>query len=140
MDKLLFILLGMVAWQLITFVVLIISDENEEAIMRTGCGLPLLIINVVMFVLRFIRRLHIRKNYIVAHIYNEKGSDGKPVFISNVRVKKNTLYKYYTKGENQYYIEQFTPQGKCIENQDNIKKVRKNGWFCQEWINNNLVK
>jgi hypothetical protein len=140
MSSILLILLGMIIWQSIAFIALCLSGEDEDTTMRVGCGIPLLIFNGVMFILKIIRRTYIRKNYVMVHIWNEKGSDNKPLFLSNVRVKKNELHKYYTRGENKYYIEEWKPEWKSIENSENIKRVRKNGWFCQDWVNSNLVK
>lgn len=140
MDKLLFILLGMVIWQAITLIVLFVSNENDEATIYTGCGLPLLIFNLIILALKFIRRIYIRRNYFMAIVWNEKGSDGKPLSLGRVRVKKGTINKYYAKGENKYYLEEFNPTWKSYENEENIKHVRKNGWYCQEWVDENLVK
>ncbi|MDF2879459.1 MAG: hypothetical protein K0R54_16 [Clostridiaceae bacterium] len=140
MEKFLYVLLGITIWQLITFVVLIVTNEDDDKTIITGCGLPLIIFNSGIFVLKFIRKIYIRKYYVLAHIRNEKGADGKEVFINNVRVRRNQLQNYYTKGENKYYIEQFESENNSIEYHENIKKVIDNGWYCQEWINKNLVK
>jgi hypothetical protein len=140
MNSILFILFGMIIWQTITFIVLFVTHEDDNAVAYTGCGLPLLIFNGIMIVLKIIRKIYIRKNYIMAIIWNEKGSDGKPMSLGRVRVKRGTIDKYYAKGENQYYIGEFTPEWKSFENEENIKHIRKNGWYCQEWINENIVK
>ena len=136
MNYLLLILLGVITWQMVTLIVLVVTNEDEDKVIRIGCGLPLVIANSIMWVLRVVRKKYIRKNYELVHIFNENGN-----FIKNVRVKKGTLHKYYHKGENKYYIEEFIPKiNQSVEHADKITKVEENGWFCQEWINENLVK
>lgn len=140
LDTILFILLGIIIWQIVTFIVMCVTNENEEIATRVGCGLSLMIFNSIMFILRFIRRIYIRRNYTLAIIWDEKGSGEKLTQVNRVRIKKGTFKNYYSKGENQYYIEGFNPTWKAIEREDNIKHIRKNGWYCQDWINENLIK
>jgi hypothetical protein len=141
MNSILLILLGMFIWQSIAFIVLCLSGEDEDIVMRVGCGFPLVFYNSIMWIVKIIRRYYIRKHYTMAHIWKAGGcDDGSPSFLSNVRVKKNELNLYYKKGENSFYIEEWVPEWKTIESSENIKRVNKNGWFCQAWVQTNLVK
>lgn len=63
MTYILVFVAGVVAWQLVTTAVLLITDENHEATMFCGCGLPLLLLNCVGLIVRKIRKTKRSKNF-----------------------------------------------------------------------------
>ena len=133
-------LAGILIWQVIIFIVDIISDENEELMCRIGMLLPWLIASGFISIVRNILKYYVKHNYILYNIYNAKAANEKVMYLETVRVKNGTDNNYYQEGENKFYIKKRDINFEATPSWDKITHIRKNGWYNQEWVNENLKK
>lgn len=58
------------------------------------------------------------------------------------RINKRKVNKYYNINDNtkHFVTAIYDMKNKHPENVDSLDKVRKNGLWSQEWVNNNLIK
>ena len=130
----LYILYGVIASQLIAFIAFVVSGEKEEVGIFAGCGLVMGPAMALMRILRAVRKIYIRKAYIL--VQAEYGG----MFKRTVRIKKQWYNNYYHEGEGQYFIMPYTGEGKNTENAESLRNVQTNGWWNNDWIRENLMK
>lgn len=74
--------LGMLAWQVVTTVVYIISGKDEEATLWCAYGVCALAAAGVVAIVNKIR-LHKSRKYNLYHFFGREGEDGRPVWIAS---------------------------------------------------------
>lgn len=135
------ILLGIVIWQIVVIVGFAISGQNEDCGLTIGMLIPYLLVNGIMFIYKFISLIIYNKNYTMCTIRTKKRENDNCI-MSCIAIKLKDIQKYYSvNDDSDYYIkiyDNFTGFKSCPS--EKITNIRKNGWFCQEWVNNNLVK
>ncbi len=133
MSQILLIVLGAVAWQFITFLVCILTGQKEEATIAVGMGV---IGAVTWLILNAVKNMRNAVLRLTTSAFVIKKSDGS-IIGDHVRVRKHDIKKYYCEGENQYYLlpSKWRPSS-CMS----IRRIRKNGWLDQAWVDNNLLK
>ena len=136
-----YIVIGAIAWQIITFGFYFISKQDEEKSMIVATLIPFSLAFISYRTFKYLYDFYIDKFYVSSKV-NIRGISDWRSMSDQFRVKRSSLGKYYTSPteDNQAYLsfdgyKQWKPS-----NCDSITKVNKNGWFDQEWVNNNLLK
>lgn len=125
--------LGMVAWQFITFLVFVISGEDAEKTEVAGIGIFYPIALGILKLLSTIRNYIIDKTYVAYRVKR-----GERLMGEHFRIKPKNLHKYYMEKDNvqNYLVKSQWKPSSCRK----ITKVQKNGWFDQKWVDENIKK
>lgn len=134
------ILIGILVWQLVGFVVLLITND-EEKVAIVGVVIPWAIFGACFMVYKKIRLTYYKKNYSLCAFYSTKDECEPMGHHGGVGIKNRDISKYYQSGENKYYIHVYR-NGKDFKSapDETITTIRKNGYFCQEWVDENFKK
>ena len=128
----------MLVWQGTTCIAFIVTNEDEGITALVGAGLAIVVLCGVVKCVRAIYKALLsltHKAFTIRHKDGDTCNSSYPV--AHVRIRKRDINKYYLEGENDYFIK---PSDWHPFNCDNIRKVRKNGWFCQRWVDKNVLK
>lgn len=135
------IIVGIIIWQLVGFGVLLVTDDEEKTAI-VGVVIPWAIFGGCMIVVKKIRLAYYKKNYSLCSLYGTQ-EDGKPDhgYFGGIAIKNKDIDKYYRQGENKYYVNVYK-SGKEFKScpYETMTKIRKNGWFCQQWVDENFKK
>lgn len=134
------ILIGILVWQLVGFVVLLVTDDEEKTAI-VGVVIPWAIFGGCMIVYKKIKFAHFKKNYSVCSFYSTKDNGEEFGHHGGVGIKNKDIPKYFQKGENKYYINIYRSGKECKSlPYETVTTIRKNGYFCQEWVDENFKK
>lgn len=132
---------GIVVWQIIIFLCFEISRDEDKTLVFS-CSMIYLPLKLVVIFLNKIRITYIRKTNVILYIYFREKDKEKNTLIHVARINKRKINKYYNINDNtkHFVTAIYDMKNKYPENVDSLDKVRKNGWWSQEWVNNNLIK
>lgn len=140
MENIGWVLLGMVIWQILVMVICLVSGQDEEKTGIAGMIIPWILLSIAGTIYKKVKLSYYRKNYSLCSFYRhtEKEEFG---YHGGVGIKTKDIGKYYQKGENDYYINVYQ-DGKNWKSPpyETITKIRKNGSFCQEFVDTNFKK
>lgn len=96
----LYFLLGIVIWQCVTFTVYVLTNDNDDALLWLGAGIPCAFCSVVIAVRANIRWKFFRRRF----DYCSFRVKSKPSHFTNLYVEKSILEQFNFDDSLEYYV------------------------------------
>lgn len=136
-----YLLLGAVIWQMLVFIALLISGEDEEMTVKIAMIVPYTIFSIFAIIYKKVVLSYYQKNYSLCSLWKKQEKGDHPYF-GGIAIKNKDIGKYYHEDDDgEYYINVYQ-DGKNFKSipYEKMTKIRKNGWFCQKWVDENFLK